>query len=210
NTGLEQPAASLEIDTDEVEGNAGDTVGPIELGTNGEISDVSVDLPDGVEVTDADGEALDVAELTDGDEFYLDVPEDVGDGSVEVTVAAEKTEVDVGRLFVAEDFEKNPAQSLIAATSGSTGSEHSATVSWGAAPEETTPPETSESETTSTSEYETESAAPETSETNEASDQDTEDLAYTGASVITPVLIGVGLLAAGGVALFLVRRRQRA
>src|SRR5699024_5034712 len=61
NTGLEQPAASLEIDTDEVEGNAGDTVGPIELGTNGEISDVSVDLPDGVEVTDADGEALDVA-----------------------------------------------------------------------------------------------------------------------------------------------------
>src|SRR5699024_4369659 len=181
--------------------------------TNGEISNVDLEVPDGVEVTDADGEMLDLAELTAGDEFYLDVPSSAGKGSAEISVAAEKTEVDIGRLFVAADYEDNPAQSLIAATTGSTGSEHTATLNWGPAQQETTPSEAPVSETPAPSETptETESAASApSSENNDTVAQQTEDLAYTGASVIAPALIGVGLLAAGGVAVFLVRRRQKA
>jgi len=215
NQGTAQPEASLDIHTDEVTGHAGELVGPVTITTNGEISNVDLELPDGVEIADAGGEVLDPAELTAGDEFYLDVPTSVGEGSAEISVDAAKTEVDIGRLFVAADYEENPAQSLIAASTGSTGSEHTATVSWGPAQQETTPPETpgsqTPSETPSQAPTETESAAPApSSETNETVEQETEDLAYTGASVIAPALIGVGLLAAGGVAVFLVRRRQKA
>lgn len=211
NTGIDEPEASLHIDTDEATGHAGDLVGPVSISTSGEITDVDLDLPDGVDPADADGDKLDTDDLTNGDEFYLDVPKDAEAGEAEISAEAAKTEVDVGRLFVAENYAKKPAQSLIAASTGSANASTSGTVSWETATEETTPPKTSESETPSTSETESESAAPApTSENNKASEQETEDLAYTGASVITPVAVGVGLLAVGGIALFLVRRRQKA
>lgn len=215
NTGNEdQPNPSLEIDPDDATGNAGEEIGPFTISSNGDVEVVENELPDGTTLTDSDGNELDeddADKVLGGEEFYLNIPKDADAGDAEFKLKAD-TQVGTGRLFVVEDYDEKAAQSLIVASSEKTSAEASATVSWEAAKEETTPPESSESETPSTSETQSESAAPATSSknNNKASGKETENLAYTGASVITPVAVGVGLLAVGGIALFLVRRRQKA
>lgn len=216
NTGNEeQPSPSLEIDPDDASGTAGEEIGPFTISSNGDVEVVEDELPDGTTLTDSDGNEFDeddADKVLGGEEFYLNIPKDADAGDADFKLKAD-TQVGTGRLFVVEDYDEKAAQSLIVASSEKTSAEASATVSWEAAKEETTPPESSESETPSTSESETqsESAAPATSSNNnKASGEETENLAYTGASVITPVAVGVGLLAVGGIALFLVRRRQKA
>lgn len=212
NTGMtKQPTPALKIKPAEAKGKVGEPIGPIKVITNGEITGVTEKFPEGVTLTDAEGNSLDLEAIQNGTEFYLHVPADAADGSASYSVTV-STEVATGRLFVAKNYGDKPAQSLIVASSERTKLTDKGTVSWTASPGETTPPETTTPPVTETT------APPATSETapvapsstdNNVSNADTDNLAYTGASVVTPLLIGVALLGVGALALILVRRRKK-
>ena len=70
-----------------------------------------------MQVTDADGNEVAAAAIKNGTELFLDVPAgtDDGDGKFELTASAT---VDTGRLFVGENYDENPTQSLIVAEAG--------------------------------------------------------------------------------------------
>jgi LPXTG-motif cell wall-anchored protein len=77
-----------------------------------------------------------------------------------------------------------------------------------------TSPETTTSEESSTTSTTTESSTSATTTTTNAvavpASNNTDGLASTGASIAVPLVIGLGLLAAGGAALVVVRRRRTA
>jgi TQXA domain-containing protein/LPXTG-motif cell wall-anchored protein len=205
NTGIgEQPSPTLSVSPAELSGAAGERIGPFTVTTSGTIEELTANLPDGVRITDVDGTELTAATIANGTELYLDVPEGAadGDGSFELKVSAA---VDTGRLFVGEDYDANPTQSLIVAKSEKTTLTAGASADWAAAP--TTPP-TSTTTTTTTS---TTTVPPTTTTTDTPAPQPkNDDLAETGASVFAPILIGLVLVGAGIGAMFVVRRRKRA
>ncbi len=206
NVGIgEQPTPALEITPGTASGSAGEPIGPFTVATTGEITEITGELPDGVTLTDADGAELAAEDLADGSEVYLDVPTGTGAGQAEFALSA-TGQLDTGRLFVSEDYEKEPAQSLIVATSEETTLDASAGADWTAAP--TTPPEESTT-TTSAPAPSTQPSAPETTETAPVTPQaNSEDLAQTGVSVLVPILVGLALLT-GGTTLVLLQRRKR-
>jgi TQXA domain-containing protein/LPXTG-motif cell wall-anchored protein len=205
NTGIgEQPTPTLSVSPAELSGAAGERIGPFTVTTSGTIEELTANLPDGVRITDADGTELTAATITNGTELYLDVPEGAadGDGSFELKVSAA---VDTGRLFVGENYDENPTQSLIVAKSEKTTLTAGASVDWATAP--TTPPTSTTTTTTTT----TTTVPPTTTTTDAPAPQPkNDDLAETGASIFAPILIGLVLVGAGIGAMFVVRRRKRA
>ena len=201
NTGLDEPdAAALKIDPADREGQSGTKIGPFKVSTNATISDLKADLPKGVRVTDADGKELAAGAIKDGTELFLDVPADTadGDGKFELTASATLA---TGRLFVGRDFAKNPTQSLIVAAAKNTTITADAGAKWTTAPVTTTTETTSETTAPETTTSTTAAPVPQASVSDD-------DLASTGASVFTPIVIGLVLLGGGIGALLFLRRRR--
>ncbi|UVS76519.1 thioester domain-containing protein [Actinokineospora sp. UTMC 2448] len=205
----EQPTPVLEINPDAVEGKAGEAVGPFKVTTNGEIAEVLTDLPEGVVLTTKDGtEVTDAAQVADGAELFVKVPADAAPGEGGFALST-LSKVDIGRLFVVDGYHENgegrgPAQSLIVAESEETELVAEAAVKWAEAPVTTTTPTTTTEPAPSTT---TEAPAP---STTPAPPVPGDDLPDTGANILVPVLVGVGLLGAGAGALIWQRRRKTA
>ncbi len=108
---------------------------------------------------------------------------------------------------IAEDYDRKPAQSLILASSDDTTMKAKASAEWKAAPKTTPPEETTEVPTPTPTSQQPPVETPQPSETPQT---ETEDLAQTGVSAMTPLLIGLGLVAAGTAAILLQRRRKNA
>lgn len=195
NKGLAEPKPGLTLDPAKLAGKTGAVNGPITVvGTN--LSDVvvSAKLPQGVELTDKDGKTLDdakkdakkaAAAADSKAEFYVKVAEGTADGKVDINVKGTAS-LSPGRIFVSKDKKGNDgSQILVLAASEKVKLEAKGEVSWSKV---TTPPTT---ETT---------PAPQ--------GKNTEELANTGASIMTPVLIGV-VLVAGGVGALVFQRKRR-
>ena len=204
----EQPKPVLEINPADVDGQAGGLVGPFTVTTNGKITEIAKELPEGVELTDDKGNAVDANAIADGAKLFLKVPADVeaGEGSFGLSTLSK---VDIGRLFIVDGYHdktegKGPAQSLIVAESEETKAEDTASAKWSAAP--TTPP----SSTTTTPPAPTTTSAPAPTTPSTPAPVPGDDLPDTGANILVPVLVGVGLLAAGAGALLWQRRRKSA
>lgn len=211
---IEEPTPTLELAPETASGQAGERIGPFTVATTGEISELTTDLPEGTTLTDADGTELSTSDIADGSEIYVDVPAGMSANNASFEIKA-TGHVNTGRLFVAGNYDKRKAQSLIVAQSEDVTLSAGATATWQAAPTTTTPPEETTSSTpaptTSSSAPTTTSAAPPAPTTTEAppapvSNED--DLALTGASIMTPLLIGAGLVLAGAGALVFQRRRK--
>lgn len=205
NVGIgDQPTPALEVSPTELSGAAGERIGPFTVNTNGEISELTSELPEGVKITDVDGAELDASMIKNGAQLYLDVPAEAaeGAGTFELTASAS---TDTGRLFVGKDYSHKPTQSLIVATAESSEVLAKAGANWTAAtpPTSTTQPPTSTVTTPPTTSTTEAAPAPQPKNTSG-------DLAETGASIFTPILIGVVLVGAGIGALLFQRHRRRA
>ncbi|MBE1500948.1 TQXA domain-containing protein/LPXTG-motif cell wall-anchored protein [Amycolatopsis lexingtonensis] len=186
NKGIaQQPKPTLNIAADKTEGAAGTKIGPFSVATSGDITSLTTELPDGVKVTDADGKELKSTDVKDGSKLFVDVPAGVkpGNGSFSLKVTGE---LDTGRLFVADNYAKKPAQSLIVADSEKTQVTAKAAATW------------------------TEAGAPATSTaptTPGGAQSGGGDLANTGVDAAVPFGVG-GLLLGGGALMLLVNRRR--
>ncbi|MET8996275.1 Cys-Gln thioester bond-forming surface protein [Amycolatopsis sp. NPDC004169] len=185
NKGIgEQPKPTLNIAGPKTEGKAGTKIGPFQVATSGDITSLTTELPDGVKVTDADGKELKTGDVKDGSKLFVDVPAGAKPGNGSFSLKA-SGELDTGRLFVAENYAKKPAQSLIVADSEKTQVAAKATASWteaGAVP----------------------STAP---STPGGAPSGGGELANTGVDAAVPFGIG-GLLLGGGALMLLVNRRR--
>jgi TQXA domain-containing protein len=215
NRGLgDQPTPALAVAPAELEGEAGERIGPFTVSTTGDVEKLTTKLPEGVTVTDADGTELTAEQIENGAQLYLDVPEDAkaGNGTFELAGTAS---VDTGRLFVGENYAKKSTQSLIVATAEKSELVASAGARW---TETTTPPSSSTTQPPSSTVETTTPQAPSTSDSpapqggrGSAGDVDeAAGLADTGASIFAPILIGLVLVGAGVGAIFFQRHRKRA
>ncbi|SED61266.1 LPXTG-motif cell wall anchor domain-containing protein/TQXA domain-containing protein [Amycolatopsis tolypomycina] len=179
-----QPKPTLNIAGPKTEGKAGTKIGPFDVATSGDITSLTTELPEGVKVTDKDGKELKTADVKDGSKLFLDVPAGTkpGKGSFALKVTGELA---TGRLFVAENYASQPAQSLIVADSEKTQVAAKASASW------------------------TEAGAPATTapSTPGGAPSGGGDLANTGVDAAVPFAIG-GLLLGGGALMLLVNRRR--
>jgi TQXA domain-containing protein len=184
NTGIgeESDEAALNVDPRELTGQAGERIGPFEVRTNGTIEKLATSLPEGVRVTDAEGNELNANQIADTSKLFFDVPADQDAGSANFRLTA-LANVDAGRLFVSQNYEKDASQTLIVASSEEKRVNVQARASWAAEGQE----------------------APIQQGKNDVED---DDLATTGASILIPALVGVGLLVLGFGAMFLMRRRD--
>lgn len=204
NVGIgDQPDPALAVAPAEKSGKAGEKIGPFTVTTTGDIEKLTSKLPKGVTLTDADGKELTADAIENGTEVYVNVPADAeeGAGTFDVTASAS---IATGRLFVGENYDKEPTQSLIVATAEKSEIVASAGAKWTA----TAPPTSTTSSTPPTSETPptTTSSAPPVPQPKNTSG----DLAQTGASVAAPLIIGVVLVGAGVGALLFLRHRKRA
>lgn len=125
NVGLaEEPTASLAVDPRTVTGDAGTRLGPLTVSTTAATVAVTAT---GARVTDADGRP--VTEARDGTDLFLDIPADAPAGRATVTLAATAV-VETGRLFVGEDYDRAPTQSLIVAQASESDLTASAQANW--------------------------------------------------------------------------------
>jgi len=185
NKGIgEQPKPTLNIAAEKTEGTAGTKIGPYSVATSGDITSLTSQLPEGVKITDADGKELKGTDVKDGSKLFVDVPAGTKPGKGTFSLKA-TGELDTGRLFVAENYAKKPAQSLIVADSEKTDVTANAPASWTEAAPVTTP-------------------AP---STPAGSNGGGGDLANTGVDAAVPFTIG-GLLLGGGALMLLVNRRR--
>lgn len=188
NKGIgEQPKPTLNIAADKTEGAAGGKIGPYSVATSGDITSLTSQLPEGVKITDADGKELKGTDVKDGSKLFVDVPAGTQPGKGAFTLKA-TGELDTGRLFVAENYDKKPAQSLIVADSEKTEVTANAAASWTEAGAPTTAPST----------------------TPAGSNGGGGDLANTGVDAAVPFTVGGLLLGGGALMLLLNRRRSRA
>ncbi|WP_410604315.1 thioester domain-containing protein [Amycolatopsis sp. lyj-90] len=188
NVGISaQPKPTLDIGPAKASGATGSKIGPFSVATTGDITELTSKLPEGVKVVDADGKEIKAAAIKDGTKVFIDVPKDAkdGNGSFSLKVSGH---LDTGRLFVGENYDKVPAQSLIVADSEKTSVTANATASWkqGGAPETPAP----------------------TTTPGGAESGGGDELANTGASATLPLVIGGSLLGAGVLMVLLVRRRR--
>ncbi|MGX7823532.1 Cys-Gln thioester bond-forming surface protein [Actinokineospora sp. 24-640] len=202
-----QPTPVLEINPETVEGETGELVGPFTVTTNGQITKILGELPEGVQLTDADGNEVKVTDIDDGTKLFLKIPADAeaGNGTFGLTTLSK---VDVGRLFVGEDYAKHPAQSLIVAQSAETKVEAMAKGVWSVA--RTVPPTTTTATTVPTTTTAPVTTAPPTTTSVAPAPVPSDELPNTGASILVPILVGLGLLGAGAGALIYQRRRKSA
>ncbi|WP_424183812.1 Cys-Gln thioester bond-forming surface protein [Actinokineospora sp. G85] len=195
NTGIDkQLVGDLKITPDNADGAPGSKIGPFKVTTNGVVTGVESDLPEGFEVVTGDGRSLAAqdTEVVDGTEFHVQVPAGAEPGSGELSFTAESPAVETGRLFVGQNYAKNPVQSLIVADSETTPLTAKAKVAWSDTPA-TAPSAPGEA---------TVAPAPQAGNAPE--------LADTGASIAIPVVLGVVLVGAGAGALYYQRRRNNA
>ncbi|MDT8911424.1 thioester domain-containing protein [Amycolatopsis sp. PS_44_ISF1] len=187
NTGIgQQPKPTLNITPAKADGTAGTRIGPFTVTSTGSITDLAAQLPEGAKLTDANGEELKTGDVKDGSKLYVDIPKDAKAGNGEFSLKA-TGHLDTGRLFVGQDYDKHPAQSLIVAQSEKAQVSANAAVSWTVvAP--TTP-------------------APSTPAGNNSGQA---PLANTGVDASLPIGIGAALVLGGGAMLLLVRRRRSA
>ncbi|MGW4062648.1 Cys-Gln thioester bond-forming surface protein [Amycolatopsis sp. NPDC004747] len=188
NTGIgAQPKPTLDIAGPKTEGKAGTKIGPFQVATTGEVTSLTSELPDGVKVTDADGKELKATDVKDGSKLFVDVPAGTKPGKGTFSLKA-SGELATGRLFVAENYAKQPAQSLIVADSEKTQVTANAAASWSETP-----------------------AAPTTAPSTPAgAPSGGGELANTGVDAAVPFGIGGLLLGGGALMLLLNRRRSRA
>jgi TQXA domain-containing protein/LPXTG-motif cell wall-anchored protein len=185
-----EPKPVLTLEPNKLTGKADSLIGPFVVTTSASGVTIAAKLPDGVIFSDKDGKELPKAEVAtkiqqlDKYEFYVKVPASVTTGKVEFTVAGD-TEFSLGRLFISKD-ESKKTQSMILATSRTVKLEKQGTAEWGT-PATTTPTSNA--------------PAPQPKNANN-------ELANTGASILTPILIGVVLVGAGVGALVFQRRRR--
>lgn len=210
-----QPAPSLDLSPAELAGHAGSRIGPFTVTTTASAVTLDATLPAGVTITDADGKEL--PKPTDGKykaaavpseqkaEFYVNVPADAAAGEASISLHADAV-LEQGRLFVRSSPSK-ATQTLIVASSTPVKLDSKAKATW--TPQVATTTTTAAASPTTAAP--SSSAAPVvTTSPAAAATANTNNLAYTGASIFWPVLIGVVLVAAGGAALFLQRRKKRA
>ncbi|WP_436493222.1 thioester domain-containing protein [Actinokineospora sp. HUAS TT18] len=203
NTGIEeQPNPALQVSPESQTGEAGKLVGPFTVSTNGGVTEIVKNLPEGVTLTDKDGKEIAAADIKDGTELFLKVPADAKAGEGDFKLKGQ-SKVDTGRLFVVKDENKR-GQSLIVADSHVLKVEAGAKGDWKIAP--TTPPVTTTTPPVTT----TTTAPPVTTTTTTTPVPQGSDLPDTGASILLPVLIGVGLVGAGTGAVIYQRRRRAA
>ena len=184
NKGIgEQPKPTLNIAADKTEGTAGGKIGPYSVATSGDVTSLTSQLPEGVKITDADGKELKGSDVKDGSKLYVDIPAGTKPGKGAFTLKA-TGELDTGRLFVSDNYAKQPAQSLIVADSEKTEVTANAPASWTEAGAPTTAPSTPAGSTGGGG-----------------------DLANTGVDAAVPFTVG-GLLLGGGALMLLVNRRR--
>lgn len=199
NTGIaDQPTPALEINPAKVSGEAGKLVGPFKVSTNGAVKEIAKNLPEGVTLTDKDGKDIAAAAILDGTELFLKVPADAKAGAADFKLKG-SSKADTGRLFVIEDYASGAGQSLIVADSSELKVEAAAKGDWKAAPVTTSPTPTTTTETPAPAPTTTPAPTPQGS-----------DLPDTGASILVPALVGLGLVGAGAGALIYQRRRRNA
>jgi TQXA domain-containing protein len=224
-TGVEQPKPTLTIDPANKAGKSGGLVGPFTITTTADKIGLVGKLPKGVQLTDKTGVAL----KTDGHdnysvegvaskttEVFVKVPEGAAAGEAKFAVHAEAT-VQTGRLFIRSD-ESHKTQSLIVASPVSISLDAQAVAKWDAAPSggDKTPSESAAAPGSPSSETApsttTSEAAPATTTTPAvaAASANTDKLAYTGASILVPLIIGLVLVGGGAAALLVLRRRKNA
>ncbi len=210
-----QPKPTLDIKPTSQSGKSGQKIGPFTVTTSATELKLTAELPDGVTITDADGKPLNVekkggkSELTaksEGDkvsEFFVNVPEGTAKGEAKMNVSAEAT-LHAGRLFVAMD-DSYKTQSLVIAQDSKVKVAKDAKADWVVGEQPTTPTSTTTTTTTSTTTPPTTT----TTTNNPAPGGKTDDnLAYTGASILWPLVGGLALVGAGIGALFFVRRKK--
>jgi TQXA domain-containing protein/LPXTG-motif cell wall-anchored protein len=187
-----EPKPMLSLEPNKLTGKADSVIGPFVVTTTATGVTIAAKLPEGVIFSDKAGNELPKAEVAtkiqqlDKYEFYVKVPAGIPTGKVDFTVAGD-TEFSLGRLFISKDSKK-PSQSIILAKTEKVKLEAKGVAEWGVP---TTTP------TTSTP------AAPAPQPKNTDN-----ELANTGASILTPILIGVVLVGAGVGALVFQRRRR--
>ncbi|RSM73853.1 TQXA domain-containing protein [Kibdelosporangium aridum] len=198
NKGIQNaPKPVLTLEPTKLTGKPDSLIGPFVVTTTATGITISAKLPEGVIFSDKDGKELPKADVAqkiqqlDKYEFYVKVPASVATGKVEFTVTGE-SEFSLGRLFVAKgkkgarsDSAKF-SQSMILASSQKVRLDAQGSAEWGTTP--TTPNET---------------PAPQPKNNDN-------ELANTGASVLTPLIIGVVLVGGGVAALVFQRRRRKA
>lgn len=192
----DQPKPELTLDPQKRTGKPGDLIGPFTVTTNAQAVMVSSTLPQGVELTDKDGKKLPdagaaamkaMAAGAKKFDFFVKVPAGTPDGKADLNVSGNAS-LTLGRLFISkQDQDKPPSQRMILAATQTVKLATTGEASWNAGG--TTPP---------------------TTDTTPAAPQAQAPLAKTGASVLTPVIIGVVLVAGGVGALLFQRRRRRA
>jgi TQXA domain-containing protein len=182
NTGLDEGANDLSVAPRTQAGEAGERIGPFEVRTNGTVEKLATNLPEGVRVTDAEGRELNANQVVSGSKLFFDVPEDQDAGSASFRLTA-LANGDSGRLFVGEDYDENASQSLIVASGEEVEVNAQVKANWVASGDEV-----------------------EGQGKNDFDDDD--DLAETGASILIPAAVGIGLLVIGFGAMFLMRRRD--
>lgn len=225
NVGIEDPPTpALSVTPQSLEGVAGEAIGPFVVSSSADAVDLAAELPEDVTLS-VDGSPADAEEpvVTDGSELMFDVAEDAEAGAVEFGLSAD-AELNVGRLFVGEDYENRPTQSLILASSLPTHLEVMAELTWETAPvqetptptptpeetpEETPTPTPTPEETPEETPEATPSPAPDDSETPTPAPEETDtpgdELPDTGVSLSG--VAGAALLLMGAGAFVVTRRR---
>jgi TQXA domain-containing protein/LPXTG-motif cell wall-anchored protein len=237
NPGLDQPKPTLNINSKDAKQN-GDLVGPFVVASTatGELKLDTSKLPKGVTLSDAKGNAI--TSVKDGDSVFLKVADGTPSGSATFGISTEATlelgrifiGVDdtpkkcSGDLTQEQKKHECPQELIVAQASKVTVSAQ-ATGSWTlTTTSSTTPPPTTTTTTTQPTTTTTTATCvtATTSNTNggggdtpmpptcntPTTNADTSPLAYTGASVIGPIIAGLVLIGAGVGALFFVRRRK--
>jgi TQXA domain-containing protein/LPXTG-motif cell wall-anchored protein len=190
NDGIDtEPKPVLTLEPNKLTGKPDSLIGPFTVTTSANGVTIAAKLPEGVIFSDKAGKELSKAEVAskikqlDKYEFYVKVPAGVPTGKVDFTVSGD-TEFSLGRLFISKDASK-PSQSIILAKTENVKLEAKGVAEWGVPA--TTPT--------------TDTPAPQPKNTSN-------ELANTGASILTPILIGVVLVGAGVGALVFQRRRR--
>ena len=126
NTGLDnEPAPALSLSPDNVSGEPGSLLGPIDVATSAKQVDVSLaDAPEGAKLLGPD-KKTEVTTAKNGDKLWISIPKGAANGSAKVT-ADVSSKVSPGRVFKADV----KAQVLILADSEAVKAHDESVVTW--------------------------------------------------------------------------------
>ncbi|GAB3208060.1 thioester domain-containing protein [Marinactinospora thermotolerans] len=218
--GAAEPPASLEVSPRQVRGETGAPLGPLTVRTTSE-SPVGLRVNGAPSANLVDPSGNPVTEVRADGEVLLQPDASAPEGTATLYATSDNATVEAGRLFVGKDGVKTQALITAESVEGVSASV-SATVSWTPASvptpsAEASPPAAEPSPSPSSSAPSpapSEGGSPTASAPSGpvviAEDKRPEnDLAFTGTWAGTIVITGLVLLAIGGLAMFLTRRRRR-